>query len=770
MNQTGENYAGRGDIPSKLSAFDKLVRHAISRFSMDRVYDLLRIVSTELRSQKPIQVKEASTKSDDKGETVDKVDANETEVHEDNGSGTENKSLTGSDADNKSVKSDNSNDGVESTSGKSGTSNSSYGDKPETTTPSNNATDTKTVDINSLKQVRDVVNGLELKEASGEKLNDRQIVALRHFSTFAKDIAYLRESRTYFHKNVYWCLLEDFYDPNEPLESRLSLSPPDSDKRDPTELSQTVGGRINRKVKPSRRPPKNGKKPEAPKENDRKRIHKVVSELEEAMRKWNELLEDGELKIEYFDDDSNHEVVHYLHCAPFELVFRVVPDVFIKCYRALDLAREWIKIAEKIYKGRLPLRRKVKGPEEEEEEDEEEEGESTERDEEETVVAEQQQKEGVPEQEVPEQEEDPTQVAARNYKSHMKKIQSRIVDVTEVLQQHEQQMTELTKEMAILKAREVRVDKLNANFENADSQLQTAQKEFTKYLNERQKTIDEISEIPSGSIRHSELSKKADVLERELTKRRCELSLLEYQKSVVQEDFLLELELRPTFIHFVGDVQVRMTDITMDVHDKKTEKEKLEKQLSLMITNTDKVQAVMTQYLGREPTDGDVEIAVRLASTPLEAESDEEDEERTENPGDLDKYDRMSDEESDVDYWQKEPENYYDSDGTVGLESDLSFVSVSDDVDLTDYLPENVVFHRGMSPDRIMSRKTGTRTLGNCSGNRYLPQSSQQFSDAMRVLSPNSAPKSQRGYVGPRRLKPHSKIYKQMHSTSYRPS
>ncbi|XP_021373797.1 uncharacterized protein LOC110463493 isoform X2 [Mizuhopecten yessoensis] len=740
-NPPGDNYVGRGDLPGKLSAFEKLIRHAISRFSMDRVYDLLRIVTTELRTQAAAQEKEeaaaaAAARIAESTATAEGKDEN-TEKGEEGDKDID----TGTDEENKSVKSDNSN--KSSDRGKSAKGNDSSDEKTESV-PAKKEYVTKTVNITSLKQVRDIIKGLELKETAGEKLTDRQIVALRHYATFAKDVAYLRESKMYFYDNIYWALLEDFYDPNEQTESRSSQSPPDNEKNNTSpDSASTPGGRKNRKVKNSNRLPKNTiKKPEAPKENDKKRIHDVVSELEEAMVKWTGLLEDDDQKMEYFDQDSHHEVVHYLHCAPFELVFRVVPDVFIKCYRALDLAREWIKIAEKIYKGRLPLRRKVPRVQN---------GEPVE-------PVQEEQKDEV--QETEEEERKSKEAAAEIYKKHMKKIKTRIVTVTERIKNHEYQMTELTKEMKTLKTREDRVDKLNANFEQADSKLQTAQKEFSKYLHERQKTIDEIGEIPPGSLQHSELSKRAETLDKELTKRQIELGLLEYQKSVVQEDFLLELELRPNFIHFVGDVQGKMTDIKTDVQEKKHEKKKLQKQLESMITNTDRVKAVMREYLGREPNDMDMEIAVRLASEEEDG-VDDDDKESNEK-------DQISTDESDTDYWQKEPGNY-DSDGTVGLDSDQSFVSVSDDVDLTEFLPSTVVFGEVSSSDRKMAGKTGGSNILS-KKKTYTPQSSQQFSDAMRVLSPNSNPKSQRGLAGPKKLKPHSKVYKQMHATSYRPS
>ncbi|XP_069111004.1 enolase-phosphatase E1-like isoform X1 [Argopecten irradians] len=751
VSPPGDDYVGRGELPGKLSAFEKLIRHAISRFSMDRVYDLLRIVTTELRTQTAAQeaaaaaaalAEAAATKEEDE-ETIDHH-GNDSEKGKADGSENEDGSEGASekDVDNKSVKSDKSNKSSDRASVKSSKSSDSSNEKTEHVSSKAKQV-TKTVNITSLKQVREIIKGLEVIEAGGGKLTDRQIVALRHYATFAKDVAYLRESKTYFYDNVYQSLLQDFYDPNEPTESQSSDSPTDNDKNNTSTDSSTVAGtRKNKKVKNSNRLPKtNQRKPEATKENNRKRIQNVVSELEETMSKWTGLLEEDDQKLEYFDQDSHHEVVHYLHSAPFELVFRVVPDVFIKCYRALDLSREWIKIAEMIYKGRLPLRRKIT------------------QDEDVTAPADaEEQKEDTRETE--EAERKMREATTKTYNNHMAKIKARIVNVTELLQSHDNQMTELTKEMQTLKAREDRVDKLNANFEKADSKLQTAQKEFSKYLNERQKTIDEIAGIPPGSLQHSELSKRAETLDKELTKRQIELGLLEYQKSVVQEDFLLELELRPNFIHFVGDVEGKIADIKTDAKQKKTEKEKLEKQLTSMMSNTDKVKAVMAEYLGREPNDADMEIAVRLAGAGEADDQDGEEEESKKNG-------EISDDDE-TDYWQKETKNY-DSDGSVGLESDQSFVSVSDDVDLTEFLPSNVVFGEVSTADRKMAGKA-RGYKGTPKRKTLVPQSSQQFSDAMRVLSPNNNSSSQRVYSGPKKLKPHSKVYKQMHGTNYRPS
>ena len=155
-----------------------------------------------------------------------------------------------------------------------------------------------------------------------------------------------------------------------------------------------------------------------------------------------------------------------------------------------------------------------------------------------------------------------------------------------------------------------------------------------------------MNNVRRGSQEHNELMNRANQFNAELTKRQSALKVLEYKKNVVQEDYLLELELRPNFIHFLGDLKQQVEDIKTIIQDKQTEKQELEKQLALLKTNTEKIKQQMQKYL--ESSENSDQLTRQLSRLTKEIEDD--------------------------------------LNSIEGMESERSFVSESDDVDLSEYI------------------------------------------------------------------------------------
>lgn len=220
----------------------------------------------------------------------------------------------------------------------------------------------------------------------------------------------------------------------------------------------------------------------------------------------------------------------------------------------------------------------------------------------------------------------------------------------------------LNEEMQALQSREGRIDELTNNFEQVDSKLLHAQKEYNTFLYERQQTMENLNNLRRGSVEHTELVHKANEFTAELTRRQSTLKILEYKKNVVQEDYLLELELRPNFLHFLGDIKQQMEDIKSTIKGKHTEKQELEKQLTLLKTNTERIKQQMQKYL--ESSDDSATLTRQISRLTKEIEDDLA--------------------------------------SIEGMESERSFVSESDDVDLSEYITgfkSSTPSQRGRNPN-----------------------------------------------------------------------
>lgn len=570
MEGTGTN--SPESVLSQITAFEKLLRHAISRFSKERLYSMLQVAAEEQRAANPSQPRGAKTAAEAK--------------------------------------------------------------KPMTA---------PTLKLKSLDQLRQSMKPLMKREEKNVKLSDKERQALKHLETFENDCKYLGNLKRHFDDNIHSVLLQDYFDPaDRPRRSALKDRSAESNEKKATPPSKNIKSKNSRRVSQPTA--------EEIKTAEMQKLFAIVTQMEELERKWSGLLKDRELNPDDFDPDSSHELMTFSNYSAFEPLLRLVPDAFVKCYNAIDMAKEWLNLAKSIYGDRLPLKSKAKEllPKSRENTLSKSREPSTVSQSRESTVSPKEPPPKTPEAPQKETSPDPEErmKAANEYAQQAKEIKQNIREIGDVIHENEIKLETLNEEIQSLESREGRIDELTNNFEQVDSKLLHAQKEYNTFLYERQRTMENLNNVRRGSEEHGELVNKANQFNAELTKRQSALKVLEYKKNVVQEDYLLELELRPNFIHFLGDMKQQIDDIKTVIKDKQTEKQELEKQLALLKTNTEKIKQQMQRYI----------------------ESSEDPENLTRQLSRL----------------TKEIEDDLNSIG--GMESERSFVSESDDVDLSEYI------------------------------------------------------------------------------------
>lgn len=494
-----------------------------------------------------------------------------------------------------------------------------------------------------MDQLRQSLKPLMKREEKNVKLSDKERQALKHLETFENDYKYLGNLKRHFDDNIHSVLLKDYFDPaDRPRRSALKDRATDSNDKKVTPPSKNIKG-------------KNSKRGSQPTEEETKtaemqKLFAIVTQLEELERKWAGLLKDRELNPDDFDPDSSHELMTFSNYSAFEPLLRLVPDAFVKCYNAIDMAKEWLNLAKSIYGDRLPLKSRVKEQLPKSREN------TLSKSREPSMVSQSRESTVSPKEQPPKTPEAPKKQpspdpeermkVANEYAQQAKEIKQNIRDIGEVIHENEIKLETLNEEMQSLESREGRIDELTNNFEQVDSKLLHAQKEYNTFLYERQRTMENLNNVRRGSEEHGELVHKANEFNAELTKRQSALKILEYKKNVVQEDYLLELELRPNFIHFLGDMKQQIDDIKTVIKGKQTEKQELEKQLALLKTNTEKIKQQMQRYI--ESSEDSENLTRQLSRLTKEIEDD--------------------------------------LNSIEGMESERSFVSESDDVDLSEYI------------------------------------------------------------------------------------
>ena len=536
LDPSGGEYPNRTEIPKKLAAFEKLVRHAMSRFSSDRVNEILRFVQTQLQTKENAKVKERMETTTDQQKMNGQVELGE----------------------NDETDPEKINDGAN--------------------VPNQDQTQQKptVIRISRFKQVEDFINTLE-STIEPERRTDKENRILKLYVMFEKDLKYLKDSQEYFDKNIHWRLLEDFYDPDDGFDlKRAEKAQAASDKTmadQPTPDDPPISSGKLRKKKQK----KGTNKP--PPEDDRFLLGKAVWGLKDVLNKWEKLVGDAPLEEKDFDPDSQYELAQYGNCSNYDLVLRLVPDIFTKCYRAVEFARDWLKLAEKVYRGRLPLR---------------------------TIYSKDETLKKEKTIDISREETVPTPISheevAKKYQQEINDLESKMQEVAIVLKRHETELVKLTAEMNKLQKIDERVERLTTDFEQMDSQIENAQKMYSKCLYEREQAVGSIGDTASGTHLQLERIKKARELEIDLGRRHSEISMLEYRKSMIQEDYLLELELRPNFVYFMGDVESKMLDIKLNMDSRESEKAALEQQLVAMKTTTSRMREEAQRYIDTEET------------------------------------------------------------------------------------------------------------------------------------------------------------------------
>lgn len=578
-------------IPNQLVAFEKLQRHAISRFSKERVYSMLKTVMQHLRAESK-QTEKENTKSEEKSaEKEQKPKGNSPDSE-----GSKEEDSKSNDGGKESVSKE---EPLMEKKDKSPEVN----EKDQTTT--NNQNENKKqfvkvdIKIQSVRQVREVIKIFQTKEKEG-KASEAEINAIKNFDTFINDLSYLKQLKEYFGEHINKCLYRHYFD----AADFVGLS-----SRDHDSLLQSHSESPPNKSKSQKGNGKKGKKvitEEEQLEMDKISLSRTARDLQEIQNKWHGLMLDSSLDLDNFDQDSHYELMQFVNYSTFESVLRLVPDIFVKCYKSIELAREWWALAQKIYKDRLPLNwvpspvRKSVTP---------------------VPVPEPVRKSKTPEVK-PVENKDDQEIIKAELDRQTENIQKHITEIGQTIEKNEQQLETIGMEIDTLRAREMRSEDLTSRCERVDMDIKQHEEEHRKFLVERKKIQDQIASTKLGNSKKNELMEKMRMLEMEANRKQNLIKMKQFEKSLKQEDYLLELEIKPSFILFVADMKEKMTQIKQDVADKKLTKLKLERQLSLIESNTDKMKEMLKRYIKSASSRENPELTRDFSRIAKELEDD----------------------------------------------------------------------------------------------------------------------------------------------------
>ena len=184
--------------------------------------------------------------------------------------------------------------------------------------------------IPSMGTLRMIYDRLEINKINRLQTED-EIPLMKYLETFFDDMEYLKDLKKYFDQRIYTCLYEYFFDPEIDLDG---ISFVEDDKSDQGEEIFTYRSSVDLDFKNV---------------TNKQRLGYAIKDMYYMNKKWDLLYKDEELRAEIFDPDSYHEMVQYPRFVDFEYVFRVVPDIFTKAYKSIEIAKIWLLKATEVY-------------------------------------------------------------------------------------------------------------------------------------------------------------------------------------------------------------------------------------------------------------------------------------------------------------------------------------------------------------------------------------------------------------------------------------
>ena len=403
-------------------------------------------------------------------------------------------------------------------------------------------------EITCLSELRGLVEKLKTSKRKGIQKEEVNHI-LHYFEVFFEDLTYLKGLKQYFDEKIYMCLYDYFYDPTEDVEIQTPrvtkvkfADDPDSGHSSmeisDDDLQKGIADEHNFQAL-----------------SDKEKLSYCVKQLFVVNDNWNQLFGEGPLDHTVFDADSYHELVHFDDFTRFEPILRLIPDIFVKSYKSVELAKLWWTQANKVY----------------------------------TVLP------GKPN-------------TLKHFGRKIRDVERTLRNVIEDINNEKQLLSMRRKEQEGLLVREEKCNLLSSSCAELEERKNTLGERYNQLLAQREKVKHQLSTQNRSSKEYSKLSHRLTQYEQAVLKAKDELTLLSFRFRIVEGDFNIELLLRPDIIRFSGDVEEKIKVLEKSLRTKKRVRHETEKKLVLLKTNCEKISVIMGRYQHPEggATDGDV--------------------------------------------------------------------------------------------------------------------------------------------------------------------
>ncbi|XP_060584110.1 uncharacterized protein LOC132740255 isoform X2 [Ruditapes philippinarum] len=462
----------------------------------------------------------------------------------------------------------------------------------ETNTKSSTKNATKvSFKLTSINELQDTIGLMKSKSKLKTPTADEESI-YKTFDLFLNDLLYLKDLKKYFDDEIFAALMKYHYEPNVQtsrstegngaMKHIRTIKVEDEDSGNGSQIDADEN-RIFRKVNNNRK--KKSKSPNLSNDDDDKQYKDTVAALRLILKKWDGLLSEDTLDLDDFDPDSYHELMQFSNYTQFETLLRLVPDIFAKCYKSIDLAKTWLRLSNIVMQDEPPS---TSSP----------------------IIE-------TMDQKMPSEAEfKESEKSTKQFLKEVREIQKQIQDVDKSIGDDVALLHKYYREMDVLVGRDERFSTVSSHMDKIDSLMTIAAGEYQKSKTEQYSIASKLKSCRKGTPTYGELKTNLKKLDNEVAQNHWKIKRLEFERTMYQEDLLVEAEVRPSFIRFIGDTKEKMSDLENLLSVKRDEKLKLEKHLALMKTNTDRMRKIMRTYLGSASTQGDISRESSILSTP----------------------------------------------------------------------------------------------------------------------------------------------------------
>ena len=273
----------------------------------------------------------------------------------------------------------------------------------------------------------------------------------------------------------------------------------------------------------------------------------AVKQMYRLNSKWESLYTDDEIMISWFDPDSFQQLMKYEDFYLFEPLLRLVPDLFTKAYKSLEMARLWWTQYSRLFPHATHMKR-----------------------------------------------------SSSDFDVKIQKLENDISKLVIEIMREEDHLVKWKQDLKGLKAREVRFERLSKDCELLEQQKNDLRNKFKIRLAERENVKRELNVYQRGTTNYKATREKLQEVYEVCVRAKKDLNVVTYQFDLVQGDFTMELLVRPDMIRFIADLEEKIGWAETLITENRQLKRKAEKRLALIKTNTENMRRIMEKILGTD--------------------------------------------------------------------------------------------------------------------------------------------------------------------------